>query len=116
MRKKTISNLFDNFFWYVVYMLPILLLLIYWFKTGSLSLVSCMNSAGLGVVVDNPIYTSLNAIFGSAGTFPLFASADLIAFGSYFVCAFLLHLFVDFLLFIPRLCHKWLKCFTGGDD
>lgn len=115
MRKKTIKELFDNVFWYAVYILPLILLALYWFKTGSISLVNCMNDAGLGILTNNPIYTSLADIFGANGVLPLFASADLICFGSYFISCFILHLLVDFILFIPRLCHKWLNEFGGND-
>ena len=115
MRKKTIKELFDNVFWYLVYLMPLFLMLLYWVKTGSISLVNCMSDAGLGILTNNPIYTSLNDIFGASGVLPLFASADLIAFGTYFCSCFILHLLVDFVLFIPRLCHKWLNEFGGND-
>lgn len=114
MRKKTIKSLFDNVFWYMVYMLPLFLMIIYWAKTGAISLSGAMTSAGLNVLTNNPIYTALNDIFGTGGTLPLFSSPDIIAFATYFISAFILHLFVDFILFIPRLCYKWMNCF-GGD-
>ena len=115
MRKRTITKLFDTGMWYILYMLPILLMLLYWFKTGSISLVNTMSDAGLGIVTNNPIYDSLNSIFGVGGTFPLFANADVICYMTYFISVFIIHLAVDFLLFIPRLCHRWMRC-LGGDD
>lgn len=114
MRKKTLKCLFDNVFWYLIYLLPLILLVVYWCKTGAISVVGAMNDAGLGIITTNPVYTSLNGIFGADGVVPFFASPDIIAYGSYFVCVFIFHLAVDFLLFIPRLCHKWMN-FLGGD-
>lgn len=116
MRKKTLKCLFDNILWYMVYMLPLLLLLIHWFKTGDVSLINAMSSSGLGIFADNPIYTSLLSIFGEDGILPLFASADVVAYCSYFVSTFIIHLFVDFLLFVPRLAHKWMSWLGGDDD
>lgn len=114
MRKKTIKCLFDNVFWYVVYLLPIGLMLIYWAKTGAVSLSGAMTSAGLGVLVQNPIFDALNGIFGTGGVMPLFSSPDIIMFVSYFASCFLLHLFVDVILLLPRLCHKWMSGDIGG--
>lgn len=116
MRKRTITKLFDNVLWYAIYMLPLLLMLLYWFKTGSISLVNTMTDAGLGIVTNNPIFDSLNSIFGASGTFPLFASADVICYMTYFISTFIIHLAVDFLLFIPRLAHKWMDCLGGKDE
>ena len=116
MRKKTIKCLFDNVLWYMVYMLPLLLLLIYWFKTGDISLSNAMSSAGLGILSNNPIYVGLDGIFGSTGTMPLFSSPDILLYGSWFISTFLVHLFVDFLLFIPRLAHKWMNWLGGDSD
>lgn len=116
MRKKTIKNLFDYVFWYGLYLLPLLLMLVYWFKTGSASFINVMSDAGLSVLTTNPIYDALNQIFGSGGVLPLFTSPDVIAFCTYFVSVFLVHLAVDFLLFIPRLAHKWMDCLGGNDE
>ncbi len=116
MRKKSIKCLFDNFMWYLVYTLPLLLLLIYWFKTGDVSLSNAMTSAGLGIFSENPIYTCLTGLFGADGTMPLFTSPDLLVYCSYFVSTFVVHLAVDFVLFIPRICHNWMTGIGGGKD
>lgn len=115
MRKKTINKLFDNFLWYLLYTLPLLLMLLYWFKTGSISLVSAMSDAGLSVLTTNPIYDALFSIFGTGGIMPLFTSPDVIAFITYFASVYIIHLAIDFILFIPRLAHNWMSA-LGGDN
>lgn len=61
--------------------------------------------------VDNPVYTALVAIFGQDGVLPVFSegSLSILAFFTWFVNVYIAHLLVDFILFIPRLAHKWLK-------
>lgn len=103
MRKKTLKTLFDSLFWYFVYLLPLILLTVSIFRTGTItSLSSVMGSIGVNILENNFIYTSLLDIFGTGGIFPLFIQTDLLMFLTYFISAFLLHLFVDIILFIPR--------------
>ena len=117
MRKRTISNLCDNIMWYLIYLIPIFPMLILIFKTGSaITLSSAMSSIGFDVLTTTPVYTALDSIFGSAGTLPIFVSPDVLLYMSYFVCVFLIHLAVDFLLFIPRICHKWMTKLYGGEN
>lgn len=117
MRKKTMNNLFDNIMWYLIYMLPLFCFLFLLIRTGSVQTLStCMSSLGLGVLETSDITTTLTSIFGVGGIVPLFANTDIILYMSYFVCVFVLHLAVDFLLFIPRLAHKWLNKLCGGDN
>lgn len=118
MRKKTISNIADNFMWYLIYLLPLFAMLILLAKSGAtdFSIADTFTSLGLNIFVDNPILANLSSIFGENGILPFFVSNDILIYMSYFICVFIIHLFVDFLLFIPRFAHKWmLKC-TGGDD
>ena len=116
MRKKTISYAVDKIFWYLLYFLPILVYFIYSFKSGSLvTLSSVFDSVGLGILSDNVILTSLSSIFGVGGVFPIFSSPDILIFFTWFIGVYLAHLFVDFLLFIPRLAHRWLSFFYKGE-
>ena len=117
MRKKTLNELFDNLFWYGVYLLPILCMLFVTFNTGTFtSLSSALTGCGLGILTNNPIFDTITQIFGSSGILPFFQNADILIYVSYFVSVFILHLLVDFILFIPRLCHKWMKSLYGGND
>lgn len=118
MRKKTINSLFDNVFWYLVYMLPIILLVVFAIKNGTfVSFSEVMSSCHLDILTTNDLYVTLNSIFGSTGVVPLFSSPDVLMFMSYFIGCYLVHLCVDFLLFIPRIANSWLNKFYGeGGD
>ena len=80
------------------------------------SISSVISTLGLNVLQDNIIFTTLSDIFGTGGVLPFFQSTDLIIFFTYYICVYLLHLLVDFVIFIPRLAHKWLNHFTQGDN
>lgn len=114
MRKKSINNFFDSALWYLVYMLPLICFILLLFKTGQpLGLAECMSSCGLGVITDNVVYTALNSIFGVGGVLPLFVSADILLYFSYFICVWICHLAVDVLLWIVRYAHKLMDNFGG---
>ncbi len=114
MRKKSINNFFDSALWYLVYMLPLLCFVLLVSKTGQLvPLAECMSSCGLGILTDNVVYTALNSIFGASGVLPLFMSADILLYFSYFICVWICHLAVDILLWIVRYAHKLMDNFGG---
>lgn len=116
MRKRTQNYFFNNLLWYLIYLLPLLCFIIILFTSGDIvSLSTCMSEIGLDVLLSSDITNSLIGIFGGSGSIPLFANNDIIIYCSYFVSVYLLHLLVDFLLFIPRLTHDWLNKFYGGD-
>lgn len=117
MREKTQKNLFDNVMWYLIYLLPIVIWLAVSFRTGNLvNLSSAMSTMGLEIFSNNQIYSVLLSAFGSLGVLPLFATTDILMYMAYFISVFLIHLGVDFILFIPRLAHKWLNKLYGGDN
>ena len=121
MRSRTLKLFFDQFMWYLLYMLPLFAMLFIMFRTGQIVDISTVfSSLGLSVFNDNVILTTLTDIFGLNGVFPLFSSNGILVYCSYFVCVFLIHLAVDFLLFIPRLfenlCDKFTKNGGGKDD
>ena len=117
MRKKTFSYVADTIFWYVLYFLPIIAYLLYLFAEPAsgatvLNLGAFMESSGFILAENNVIYTALQGVLGANGVLPLFASGGALMFLSYFCAVYLAHLVVDVLVFIPRLCHKWLNSFT----
>lgn len=117
MRKKTVNRFFDTAFWYLLYFLPVIVFLLVVFRTGQFTTLStAMSTCGLDVLVNNPVLVSLSEIFGESGILPFFQNADLLYFFSYFISVFICHLFVDFILFIPRIAHKWLSKFCQGDE
>lgn len=115
MRKKTINHLFDNGMWYIIYLLPLLLFVGVSVRLGQFTtLQACFESVGLNVINNSIIFDTLSSLFGVNGLVPLFQNTDILIYFTYFVSVYLIHLCVDFLLFIPRLSHKWLKSFTSG--
>ena len=114
MRKKTISCLCDNIFWHLIYLLPLILVVGVTFETGTLvSLSTAFQTLGLDIISTNPIFTTLQSIFGSTGIVPLFNNVALLEYISYFVSAYLIHMCVDFLLFIPRFAMNFLNKLYG---
>lgn len=120
MRKRNLDKIFDHILWYTIYLWPIIAYIF-----------ACVSDSGgaltegfFGFVIqtsvnfaeNNPIYWCFEQIFGSAGILPLFDAYELgfeinpiFTYLSYFVSVYLCHLMIDFILFIPRLAHKWLK-------
>lgn len=115
MRKKTISHLLDSVMWYLIYILPLIAFGILLVNNSAVTLSSAMTSVGLGILTDNVVFTALSGIFGAGGVLPLFASADILLYFSYFVCVWICHLAVDVLLFLVRYAHKLMSSF-GGDN
>lgn len=116
MRKRTIKTLADTIFWYALYFLPIIVLLITCIHNPITSVSNVINTLGLNVLQDSIVFTSLSSIFGTGGVLPFFQSPDILLFFTYYICVYILHLLVDFVIFIPRIAHKWLNHFTQGDN
>ena len=144
MRKRTVNCIVKNIFWYTIYLLPIIVALILTLSVTSESFFPWFSEEAIHPHVDglylvfinnlerlvrdvidtdfNPIYLALVSAFGTdGGVFPLFFNESswgvtFIAYFAYFVSVYLLHILIDFLLFIPRLCHKWMNSFTATED
>lgn len=75
---------------------------------------SFFEQMGFGFATDNIVVNNLEEIFGAGGVMPIFSTdTPFIIFG-WFICVFIIHLAVDFLLFLPRLAHKWMNDFSEG--
>lgn len=123
MRKKTINRLVDSGFWLIIALLPVIFYVVqplaYELTTTNEVLPSFNDvMATFGMDSSNIIYTSLMDIFGKDGIMPFFGttSSAVVLYLSYFVIVQLLHVFIDFVLFIPRLSHKWLAKLTNTED
>lgn len=117
MRGRNLKLFFDQFMWYLLYLLPVFVLLIYIAKTGSVvSFSTIFSDLGVTIFNDNIILDCLKDIFGADGVFPLFTGDSILVYATYFICVFLVHLAVDFLIFIPRLFENLGDKFTknGG--
>ena len=122
MRKRTIANIVDSAFWFFVSILPLALYLItclsYKLQSSTDTLTAFLPfMKSLGLVDSGLIYNSLSDLFGSGGILPLFSAENnaILVFLSYFVSVEIVHLAVDFLLFIPRLGHKYMNTFTQNE-
>ena len=122
MRKRTIANIVDSAFWFLVAILPLALYLItclsYKLQSSTDTLTAFLPfMKSLGLVDSGLIYKSLSDLFGTAGILPLFSAENnaILVFLSYFVSVEIVHLAVDFLLFIPRIGHKYMNTFTQNE-
>lgn len=119
MRKRTIINIADQLFWFIIACLPLLVYLVqhlaYELTSASDTLPTFLAfMQGFGISEQSIVYTVLAQIFGFDGILPFFTEDNntVLLFLSYFVTVEIVHLAVDFLLFIPRLCHKWMEALT----
>lgn len=127
MRKKTIIMIADKLFWFIIMLLPVLAYLLspIGYSIGGGTALTGLSGdpitlpdftsymAQLGINTDNVIYDALNNLFGSAGVIHFFnANSVILLYMSYIIFVEILHLFVDFILFIPRLGRKYLDRFT----
>lgn len=122
MRKRTIANIVDSAFWFLVAILPLALYLItclsYKLQSSTDTLTAFLPfMKNLGLMDSGLIYKSLSDLFGTGGILPLFSAENnaILVFLSYFVSVEIVHLAVDFLLFIPRLGHKYMNTFTQNE-
>ena len=114
--KKHSLEILDNIFWYLIYALPFL-----WYGIAFLSRNYTPVSLGsffdfVGFDVSSSItFTTLAELFGSSGILPLFDNPVVIQIFAWFVNCMIIHLAVDFLSFIPRLCHKFMDKLCQND-
>lgn len=120
MRKSKILFICDTVFWYIVYFLPVIMYGIYLIhasESGTVLNIDTFFSTVLStsIITTNPVYQVLISLFGVDGILPIFTTnAFILVILSYFASMVIIHLCVDFLLFIPRLCHKWLDMYCKG--
>lgn len=136
MRKRTVKNIAETIFWYTLYMLPLIVFFIelialwqneaLWTSWGS-SATSNLNSYTVNVFYqimrefcsNNIIATAFQNIFSEGSSMAFLGSQTgwaVTFYLSYFVLMYVVHLMVDFVLFIPKLAHKFMNSFTRGDD
>lgn len=97
-------------------MLPVIVYILSWLSRNFTPI--DMNSffTQFGFDLSNTfVYECISGAFGHSGVFPLFGNDNVLFVFVWFIDTYIAHLFVDFILFIPRLCHKWMKAFTQGD-
>lgn len=124
MRKRTIKTVADTIFWYALYFLPVLAYLLFMVssKDGTtdwmdfIYLDSFLSRFG-EMDLTNPVGDALYYMFdGADGLIPIFHDMSIYFIFTWYVFVYLIHLMVDFILFIPRLAHNWMNKFTRGDE
>lgn len=122
MRKKTFIMILDRLVWALIALLPILAFLLVPFGYSiqgnevnlSLPLFADVISQ-FGMNEDNFLYQTFVDLFGADGVIHFFdVDSPILLYFSYFVIVEIFHLFIDFILFIPKLCHKWMDKLTNG--
>ena len=114
MRKRNVAYIVDKLFWVTIAVLPIAILLLSWFRLGTTEITLASVLADFGVSSNNVIYTTLDGLLGGSGAiFEMFTSSGILLYFTYFVGIELLHLLVDFLLFLPRWAQKLIH---KGDE
>lgn len=123
MESKKVSKKLNTIFWYVIYSLPLLIFAIYicgylafYKETGAVPEFSiidiCIHDINTifdgftwGIVKDT-LYNTFELIgFNLSGDITSFV----IILFTWFVQFAFIHLFIDFLLFIPRLFHQFIE-------
>lgn len=118
MRKKQVNHLADTIFWYLIYFMPAIIygIICATHKTETLTLAQFFETYGFGLTNGNIITITINQIFGADGILPLVQDIGIIYVISWFGTTMLLHLLIDFILFIPRLAHNFMEKFTRTGD
>lgn len=116
MRKRTVNHVAETIFWNIIYFIPVIAYLILLYKGGISTFGSVFDTIGLNIAQNSTAFSSLASLFGTDGILPLFANSDLLIFFSYYINVFIAHIFVDFILFIPKLAKKWMNKFTQGEE
>lgn len=121
MRKRTVNHLADTIFWYILYALPVIgyiCVMISCPTNGATynSFEKYITNFGINIAENNIIFNALKSILGEHGTLPLFADNTFLTYLTYFINIYIMHLLVDFILFIPRICHKYMEKFTQKEE
>lgn len=135
MRKRNVEHTFKTIFWWFIYLLPLILFLFAWIGHYRSEIMwqwwidNDTDPTNIGFAPSlqyfmerfisyNNLYDIFYDLFYDGTYFSLRGEfgLGLILYISYFVTMVIFHLFVDFVLFIPRLAHKWMSGFTRTDE
>lgn len=122
MRKRNISYFLDNFFWFILYLLPVIcyfaLVLSNNYNSALPSFVEYLLDNFMSVNVSNVFISSISGIFGTGGVLPLFNTSSasampVLVYLSYFVTVYFIHFCVDVLMLLPRMLMHLMDKFGG---
>lgn len=102
-----IEKKYDIFMWSLIYMLPLIILILFFDRNTLTSFSDVFTMLNLDIISNNVIYSALVTLFGStSNVVPIFTNNDILLYLSYFILMNFVHIIVDILLFLPRWCHK----------
>lgn len=115
-KKNKFICFFDNFFWFIVKILPVLVLLLLSINNGSTNITDIMSNY-FGITNNNFIMVALLDLFGSSSEFlPIFSNTGILSYMCYYITVTLLHIVVDFIKLLPDLLHGFIEKIDGGCD
>lgn len=119
MRKKTIKYGIDKILWLFLMLLPLLLFAIqaHHFGIESMTILDVFQSSLGFDLTDGIIVDAVNAFIGPNGYVPLIDSINIIPYYIQWLCiVVIVQLVYDFLMFIPKIAHKYMHKFTQDEE
>lgn len=102
-----IEKKYDIFLWSLIYMLPLIILILFFDRNTLTSFSDVFTMLNLDIVNNNVIYSALVTLFGvNSNVIPIFTNNDILLYLSYFILMNFVHIIVDIILVLPRWCHK----------
>lgn len=110
MEKRKLNNFYYfmyEFIWVMLLALPIISYCLYFTNDNytTISLVQIFNNMGFNMTQDSVLYTSFTSVLNYFGS----SSSALVYFSCWLVVLSLTHIFVDILMFLPRLSEKLIN-------
>lgn len=120
MRKRNVNFCLDSIIWAVFYSLPVIFYALSFIaydltSVSTLPTFATFIQENFNILSTNIIYTGLVDLFGSNGILPLLDTTSVngaMLMFTWFILSAIIHLACDFLLFIPRISHKFLGKLT----
>lgn len=107
MRKRNVNHIADTIIWTLIYIAPLLMAFLVCTTDGTTFNTAIVEVFRLFTIdANNPILLALIDIFGAPGILPTFANNSIVVqYLTYFIMSNIIHIFVDVILLLPRLCH-----------
>ena len=119
MRKRTIKFTFDKLLWFILMLLPFLIVL-YNTRVNGLLDYSMFDvfTRGIGFdMTDGIIVEAVNTMIGADGYIPLINGTNCIPYYIQWLCVVVLvQIVYDVLMFIPKLAHHWIHTLTQDKE
>lgn len=114
MRQKTINFVFDKIMWYVLYFLPIIIMIVVSINGTPTTIIDTLSILGISPSTNNVIYTTFVSIFGGEGILELFVDTGVFMYLTYFISCYICHFVLDLALFVLKLSRKFIDNVVGG--